>query len=526
VAQVVGGTLIRALRRREQQLFLASATIVLAIFALAPLVQLLAQAATSWPEGFVPLGAARTWALLFRSIALAGAACIIAVLIGLPTGVLFGRFDVPFRRALWLAHAFPIFLPPFLPALGWFHWFGSQGLAGNELTARILFSELGLVLVLGATFAPIVASLTALGVMGIDASLEEAARLVAGPGRVATRILIPAATPAIALGVVVVFALALSELAVPMLLRVDVFPAAVFARLGGVDFAPGEAVALALPLVPIALILLAVERRFAGARSFAVLGLRGGGRAPMPLRGARAAATLACAAAVMLSLAPQAALVVRSGGSLGNALPWVRDAPLNGLAAGVAAATVVTALGIVVGHAAVRRLPGGALLDSLCMLLLVTPAAVLGAGITSLWNHPSTQLVYGTLAILVVGYVARYAVVGARVVAAVVAQTPLYFEEAAAAQGARFGRRLLWIVLPMHRRGVVFAWLLTLVFCLRDLETAILFYPPGREPLTVRIFTLEANGPPAVVAGLAVIQIALTAGVIALAMLLFERRAA
>jgi iron(III) transport system permease protein len=80
---------------------------------------------------------------------------------------------------------------------------------------------------------PIVTSLTALGALGVDASLEEAARVVARPARVVLHILLPAARPAIAFALIVVFALSLSELGVPMFLRVEVFPAAVFARLGG-----------------------------------------------------------------------------------------------------------------------------------------------------------------------------------------------------------------------------------------------------------------------------------------------------
>ena len=81
-------------------------------------------------------------------------------------------------------------------------------------------------------------------------------------------------------------------------------------------------------------------------------------------------------------------------------------------------------------------------------------------------------------------------------------------------------------MLPVHLRGVVFAWLLALVFCLRDLETVVLFYPPGREPLTVRIFTLEANGPPGVVAGLSLLHVAITAAALAVGGLLLRRRRA
>jgi iron(III) transport system permease protein len=71
------------------------------------------------------------------------------------------------------------------------------------------------------------------------------------------------------------------------------------------------------------------------------------------------------------------------------------------------------------------------------------------------------------------------------------------------------------IVVPMHLRAVVGSWLLALVFCLRDLDTVVVFYPPGLEPLVVRIFTLEANGPERVVAGLAIYHVAITGLVLA-----------
>jgi iron(III) transport system permease protein len=71
------------------------------------------------------------------------------------------------------------------------------------------------------------------------------------------------------------------------------------------------------------------------------------------------------------------------------------------------------------------------------------------------------------------------------------------------------------VVLPLHARGIGLAWLLAFVLCLRDLDLPVLYYPAGGEPLTVRIFTLEANAPETVVAALAVTHVALTAAVVA-----------
>ena len=91
--------------------------------------------------------------------------------------------------------------------------------------------------------------------------------------------------------------------------------------------------------------------------------------------------------------------------------------------------------------------------------------------------------------------------------------------------GARYSRRIVRIVAPVHRRAIGFAFVLALVFCLRDLETAVLYYPPGAETLTVRIFTLEANASPSLVAGLAVVHASMTGALVALGLLLFGRRA-
>ena len=52
----------------------------------------------------------------------------------------------------------------------------------------------------------------------------------------------------------------------------------------------------------------------------------------------------------------------------------------------------------------------------------------------------------------------------------------------------------------------------------------MLYYPPGSEPLTVRIFTLEANGPEEVVAALAILHITMTACVLAAGLMLIPRR--
>jgi iron(III) transport system permease protein len=190
----------------------------------------------------------------------------------------------------------------------------------------------------------------------------------------------------------------------------------------------------------------------------------------------------------------------------------------------LAAASLATTVGVIVGHDLGRgATPVSRLIDAGFVLTFLLPAAVLGVGVAAAWNRPETSFVQASEIILVLGLVGRYGTLAVRAFAASTAQAAPSLDEAAAIAGARYFRRIATIIVPSQRRGVLAAFGLTLVFCLRDLETTVLFYPPGGEPLTVRIFTLEANGPPGVVAGLAILHTLVTAGALAILAAAFAR---
>lgn len=520
----MGGTLTGTRFRWQEPAIVGAAGAVLVCAVLPPLLQVGRELLGSG-SSLGLLASGRLWWLLARSLGLSAAVTLLALTVGVPLGVLFSRATFPLRKFLFAVHVAVVFLPPFLPALGWFHLFGREGWLGGAFSTRILFSELGVVLVLASCFTPIVTALTAIGVSGVDASLEEAARIVGGPWRVAARVLVPCAAPAIALGGIVVFALAFSELGVPMFLRVDVYPAVVFSRLGGMDFAPGEAAVFVLPLVVVALGLLWLERRFAGRRAIAVLGSRA--RAQEALFGPRPQFFVLAALAAVTSVLPLAVLAVHAGaqGSIGEVMRWTGDAPWNGLRASAVAAVVMTAIALVLGRALARGRRVSAWFDGLATLAFILPSSILGVGIVGAWNRPATNWLYASFAILVIGFVARYSAVATRTFAAAVAQVPPSLEDAARTVGAGYIRRL-GLVAGLARRGLVATFVLALVFALRDLETAALFYPPGGEPLTVRIFTLEANGPPAVVSALAMLHVLITFAAVGVGFIVLGKRSA
>jgi iron(III) transport system permease protein len=485
-----------------------TALLLLAVAVVPPLAQIGSELLQS-TDAFRLLAAGRLWWLFSRSLLLSAAVTTACVLLGVPLGVLFARADVPLRRMLIATHLSVAFLPPFLPALGWFHLFGRQGFIGRDFTADALFSEVGTIGVLTTCFVPIVSALTALGVAGVDESLEEAGRVSVGRFRTAAQVLVPCAAPAISLAALVVFALTFSELGVPMFLGVDVYPTVVFARLGGMDFAPGEAAVFTLPLVAVALTLAGLERRFAGRRALAAIGgIRGTRR---PLFAFKGSLLVGPVLAALTSLAPIAALLFATDLGDGSAelLRWIGDTPWNSLRSSAVAAAIMTVIAVVLGREIAFRTPIGAWSNTIATIAFLMPSSILGVGIVAAWNRETTGWLYGTFAILVIGFVARYGAVAIRTYAAVLTQIPTSLDEAARVAGANYLERL-GLMFGMTRLGVAGIFFLALVFALRDLETAVLYYPPGGQPLTVRIFTLEANGPSDVIAALAVLHVALT----------------
>ena len=123
---------------------------------------------------------------------------------------------------------------------------------------------------------------------------------------------------------------------------------------------------------------------------------------------------------------------------------------------------------------------------------LLCPEPSSGSDLISLWNRPITNLIYATPAIVVLGYLAQYALLPLRMTTAILQRIPSSLERAAQLCGAGWFMTLRDIVAPLAKRGLVATWIIAYVFCLRDLGITMVVYPPGSDTLPVR--NLDANG--------------------------------
>lgn len=510
-----------------KRLTLATAAALLAIVGLLPVAAMVARTFYG-DEGFslkayqAILSSGKQPALLMaHSVLLSALTSALATAAGVALGVLLGKTDLLLRRSLTVAFTVPLLIPPYVIAVAWFEIFGKGGLIGRALPSALseflssaLFGLWGCTGVLFTAFMPIVMLFTLTYVNAVNSRLEEAARLVSRWPTVLRRITLPLIAPAILFAAVLVFLLTLGEVGVPTFLRYPVYPVETLTQFTAFyDF--GAATASAVPMLVITLTILALEYRPLQSRVSELRATSPGsrrtqialGRWRFPVFG------FVLGWAVVSVFLPVAVLVVHSSSPAAyvEAFRRASDSILHSLVFATIGATLLTLLGFFCGYLIHNRtLPLWRGVNGLALFLFTLPGTVIGIGLISLWNRPLTNVIYGTPAIIILGYVAQYAVLPARITSAILDRIPPSMEDAARLSGSGWFMTLRYIVVPLAKRGLVAAWLIAYVFCLRDLGISMVVYPPGYDTLPVRILTLMANGAPSLVAALCVILIVIT----------------
>lgn len=465
------------------------------------------------------LVSSRTAMLFGNTMRLGLVVAALVGVVGTTCGVLATKTDLPARRLLLALLTFPLFLPPYILALGWFTVLGRQGLvaavAGGTAGIRAsdtFFSLSGTVLVLTIAYTPVITHLVRIGLRSIDPSIEESARLHFTWPRVLWQVDLPLVAPAIALGMLLTFILVVGEFGVPAYLRYPVFSGAVFTEFASFLNIRGAVVA-SIPLVLLVLASLAVERYWLRTPAQSLGRVR---LTPLvvPLGAWRLPAALGTWAYGLITVAlPLAGLAREAGGGASY------RAALSGAAASIAtsvwtaaaAATIVLAVALMLAYLVERsgRTRRNAF-DTALLLLFAAPGTVLGISLILLWNRPGVTGLYTSVAILLIAYIAHYTPVAVRAVGVALQSVSPGVEEAARLAGVSWATMVRRVLVPMLRPALAASWGLTFILCLRDLDLAMTVHPPGIETLPIRVYTLMANSPGPVTAALALLMVTLT----------------
>ena len=465
---------------------------------------------------------------LLHSLVTAGGGTLISILIGASFAFLVALTDIRGKGALVFCLMVPMMIPPQITALAWMQVTGPSsvllkmlGLAPPLGSPQPLHSPQGIVLLLGIQHASLVFLTLRAGLRMIPADLVEAARMCGGGTlRVWAQVVLPLSMPALIAGAAMAFVTALGNFGIPAMLgipaRYSTLPTLIYQRLVGLgpSVLPEVAVlSLLIGLVAIAGVL--AGRVVLSRGGFGLVGLSGTplafslGRARLPVEIALWAfiamiLVLPLLALLATSLIPAYGVPLSFETATFKAWheallvqPVTRRAYANSLFLAVAAALILMAICLPLAWLMERR-PSRItrLLDGLIDLPYALPGVVLSiACILTFTRLPFTDLtLYGTIWIILLAYLARFFVVMLRPIQSSLAQLDPAMEEAAASVGARLGRRLRAIVLPLAAPSAAAGAILVFLTAVNELTVSALLWSSGTETLGVVIFNLEDSG--------------------------------
>jgi iron(III) transport system permease protein len=411
----------------------------------------------------------------------------------------------------------PVITPPFVIGLALILLFGRAGMISTFLAttfgiprSRWLYGMPGITIAQLLAFSPI-AFLVLVGVLGAVApSLEEAAQtLRAGRWRTFRTITWPLIRPGLANAFLVSFIESLADFANPLIIggNFNVLATDIYFAVVGAAHDQGRAAVLALVLLVFTVSAFILQRAWTGRLHYTTITGKGdaGVWAPLPLP-----LRLACHAAVfpwlVLTLAVYGIIltggfVVTFGRDNTPTLEyfWTAFSIECGVAGwflsgsgwpslittmelALVSMPLTAAVGLLTAWLLNRQhFAGRALFEFLTMASFAIPGTVIGISYILAFNVPPIELT-GTGLIIVLSFVFRNMPVGIRAGLASLSQIDLSLDEASHTLGARSGRTLTRVLLPILRPAVVTAMIYSFVRAVTTVS-AVIFLTSGEYNL-------------------------------------------
>lgn len=494
------------------------------------------------------LGSRLYYEALINSLILGAWTGLLSILIGVPLAWAVSRTNLPGKGFVRLTASIAYLSPPFLIAIADVNLFGPNAGIVNVFTRDVLglpaltfniFSMTGLVFVTVPHTFPFVYLLAVSALQSLDASLEESAQIL-GAGRIRTALSItfPLVAPAILSGALIGFvnAIALfgSQAIIGLPARIFTLPTRIYALF---DYPPkyGLASALSLIFVAITVAALYLQRAYLARRSYVTLGGKGVRLQPVDLGWLRWPLLSFCILVFIVTiLLPYGALIAVSFSKSWGLVFWknltlanyafvlfdydvTRRAIVNSLVLASLAACLAVGMGALISWIDLRtRIPFRRVIDYVSLVPLGLPGIVMAVAILEFWLQLPVAL-YGTLAILLLAYWARYIPLGVRAANASLRQIDPALEESARILGASWERTMREITLPLMRPGLFAGWILVFVPAIQELSASILLFSTNSITLAVAVYNLYETGHLEAVAALAIVNMAIIGAAIALA---------
>jgi len=475
--------------------------------------------------------------VLWNTLIIAVMATVMAILIGFTLAWILTRTNVPGRDKLERLMELPYYMTPLVGALAWAViagpksgfvnqlWKGAGG--GGDLLD--IYTHFGIAWVMALFEGTVAFVMIAASMKSMDPALEESARVMgASKLRTTLTVTLPLVMPGVLGATLFVFAEMLGSFAAALVLgipgRIYVITTAIWDSTLSYPPDYGRASAMGLALFVVMFGMLTFYRRVIARGSFATI--TGKAFRPRPMDMGRMvwvlfsvcllyillAVVLPIAALVFTSLQRFATVILSQAEfTLANyqtalSLGPVRTAMGNSLLLGFGVASIgVLVMVILVWIIYRSQLVGRGAVEYLVMFPQAVPRLVFGLALLWAWlNIPIP--IYGTLWLLALAYFTVMLPLGVRTLAGVVLQIDKSLEECARVCGAGWIYQMRTVTLPLLKPGILAAWLLIFMACVRELGASVFLMGPNAKVIAPSIVNAFATSGTELTAAMALIQ--------------------
>jgi iron(III) transport system permease protein len=462
---------------------------------------------------------------------------VISLVLGTSLAWIVSRTNVPGREIFKTLNLVPFFFSPYVGAIGWIFLVAPysglmqttiSSFTGEPVEGPNIYSLGGVIWILSLFYTPYVYLFVISPLQRMDAAFEDAARVHGASFWTTIRLItLPLIQPGLLSAALIVFVTSAGLFDVPLALTatkgIRTMPTEVFALVRyPSDLGKAAAFGIFVTFVTVTLTLL--QRHHLSKRRYDIVSGKGYKPRVIELKGGAKFLALSVEIIFLLTsvVLPVIALVLvalspiwtgrfnPSTVTLSNFsyvlfdYSLTRQAILNSLFLAVTGATLGVILSGMQSYYLLRvRSAFKSFADALLSLPLGIPGIVLSLFFLVLAIRSP---LYGTLAILLIAYIARFFPFSTRTVSAMLSAIHPELEESARANGASWAQTMRHILLPLLRPALIAAWIMLFIIFIRELGASILLYASGTETISIAMLLLSENSV-GYVAALALVQL-------------------
>ncbi len=424
------------------------------------------------------------------------------------------RTCIPFKSVFKVLGMLPILVPSLLPAISMIYLFGNQGVATDMLMGHSIYGLLGIVIGLAFWTFPHAVLILNTALSTADARLYESARVMrSSPFYTFITVTLPTVKFGLISTVTVIFTLVVTDFGVAKVIggQYNVLATDIYKQvIGQQNFAMGAVTSVFL-LMP-AILAFIVDRKVQ-KRQKALFSSKSIPFKPAPNRLRDSLFFILCSL-IVLGIVTVIGMAIY--GSLVTFWPWNTQLSLRNYQFDAFSSSgwdpFFTSLKLAFGTAIVgtiiifitaynlekSTMPKAIreIIQAMAMLPVAVPGLVLGLGYIFFFNMPENplNLLYGTLALLIINTVAHYFTVGHLTALAALKKLPVEIEQVAASLKIPQYKAFLKVSVPFCLPALLDISIYLFVNAMTTTSAVVFLYSPDFMPASVAVMNMEDAG--------------------------------